>query len=659
MQSKTSFFNKALFKKNLSRTWIVGLLYFLTLSFSISIPLGIQLNNYQHSYYYESGFSKAMLMYEYISNVPVAPFAMFATITAATITFWYLFNKRDNYMMHGFPVSRKSLYFTGIATSAIVTIIPVLLNAVVMTIIAVAAHANVFDAIWYTALVSLVSVVLFLSLSMFSLMISGQSKTAVIFYVIFNFLYLLMEIAFRMTAEILMFGTSMAMSTIRYNMLTPSLFIDSNCHAVTSYRYNDNGMIENFLVSLVGQKELAIYLVAALVLFAIAYLLYKFKKLETVHDFIAVPFMKPVFSVGMSFFVSMTAGALVSSIVESFSPLSYSTKYAIGIVAAIIIGIIIFYATKMMIEKTIRVFSFKTFSHCFIYSVAALVMLVALRLDLFKVEDYVPNAEDIEWVGIDCDYIMVFTDEDEINTVRELHKNFLEDKKELRNLTYNYPDENMDYMVLKYKLKSGRVVYRAYNVMSVDSDMATGEYVAATEPILDFLNAPSRIKEHILGNIWDDCQVTEMSFTSYLYNDTTKELDSYYENLEYLPKPERMSVYQEVYQALLKDIDDGNVLRTCFGDNYQETNLYDDFSFTIANSKIPYFSDNEHYYAPEYGNKYQILDTFESSIYVCLNKDCTNTLEALKNAGFYMDDTYILTMQEANELMGYYDDYYY
>ena len=46
MQSKTSFFNLALFKKNISRTWIVGLLYFIILLILIPIMLIMDLANF-------------------------------------------------------------------------------------------------------------------------------------------------------------------------------------------------------------------------------------------------------------------------------------------------------------------------------------------------------------------------------------------------------------------------------------------------------------------------------------------------------------------------------------------------------------------------------------------------------------------------------------
>ena len=109
----------------------------------------------------------------------------------------------------------------------------------------------------------------------------------------------------------------------------------------------------------------------------------------------------------------------------------------------------------MMIEKTIRVFSAKKAMYCAGYSVAALAVLLCLRFDVFKVENRVPKASEVAWVGIESQYTMVFTSEDEINTAISLHKNFLADKKELRDVNVKYEDVDGTYIneVLPQKMK--------------------------------------------------------------------------------------------------------------------------------------------------------------------------------------------------------------
>ncbi len=659
MQSKTSFFNRAIYKKNISRTWIVGLLYLILLILIIPVIFVINSANFTDSWYYSMGYSMDMLLFEYMSSVPTSGLAMMVAIIVTAITFWYLFNKRDNYMIHAFPVSRKSLYCTGAMSSLAVQIVPIVITSVVMSIIAMTSGVHQMGCIWYWALIMIVSALLFTSIAVFSLMTSGQLVTGIVFYFIFNFLYLMIEVAFRMTSSLLMFGMSYAMSGIDYTPWTPVQFIQQNVRLYLATVYSANGdKIENFITLYQGGRYLAIYAVVAVFIMILAYVMYHFKKLETVQDFIAVLCIKPIFTIGMSFFISMVVGALVAGMIDSVKIQTYSGRFALAIVVALLIGIVIFFATQMLIEKTLRVFSLRKLTQCGIYTVGALVVLLCIRFDVMGYEDRVPDLEDCQWAAINNEYTMVFTDPDDISSVIDLHKNFLADKKELRDVNVTYGGMPSSTLTLKYKLKNGHVLIRSYSVVDTSDDQVSAQYVAATEPILDFINTPEHIKEHIIGNIWNDCKVKEMSFSTYTYNDSDNEFDVDYNSFDYLSSIDKEAKYDNVYQALLKDIDEGKVFVQSFGYtyDYESEELYNELYFTIANDRVRYFSDNETYW--DYQSDYD-YPMYEQSISVTLTRDCTHTLQALKDEGFYTDDEELVTYAEYNEKMGYYDDLYY
>ena len=654
MQSKTSFFNLALFKKNISRTWIVGLLYFILLVILMPIQFIITMANYDTSWYASSGYDKNLCLLDSMSYIGSAGYGAVVAIVLAGITFWYLFSKRDNYMMHAFPVTRKSLYFTGFISCSIVGIVPVVLNSIIMTIAAAAERAYSLDAIWYWAFSVIVSTELFLSIAMFSLMTSGQLVTAVLFYILFNYLYILIEVAFRLTASILLFGMSQSMNYINYNPWTPISFIPSNCCINVFKVYDDFGNVSSYTYTLSGLKYLLIYLLAAVIITGIAYVLYKYKKLETVQDFIAVPFLKPVFTVGMSFFISMVAGALVAGMLDAIKVHTYSTKFIIAIIATLIIGCIVFYASQMLIEKTLRVFSSKKFGFLIGYSFATLVLLIFMRVDLLKIENKVPAADDIQWVGVSNTYTMVFSDPEEINSIRELHKNIIDDKKEMRDVNVIYSDVPGSILTIKYKLKNGNVVARDYSVVDTDADQVSATYLAATEPFVDYLNNPTRIKVHVIGNIWNNCDVTDMSFGTCYYDEEMNDYFYGYNTFDDLSEKEKIAKNNKVYKALLKDIDDGKVFLTSFGADYdysyKSNLLYNSFDFTVSNKEIPYFSDQDTFWDSRYYNPEPM---YEQNITVQLNSECTNTLKALYNEGFYDDEEQVITYAEYNKKMGY------
>ena len=651
MQSKTSFFNRALFKKNISRTWIAGLLYFVLLL--LILPVFYIINTAssmgEDDWYTQMGYTMEMRLYEHMAYIPTTAFAMIIAIIVTGITFWYLFNRRDSYMMHAFPVSRKSMYFTGILSSLTVSLTPVVLVSVIMTIAAAAQGAKGISCIWYWAFLVVVSTLLFTAIAIFSLMITGQLVTGIIFYFIFNFLYLMMEIAFRITASLLIYGLGNAMSGINYKIWTPSLYIQDNAKIVSNVIMDD--MYEHvvgFEHQLIGAHIMAGYGIFAIVLIILTYQLYRFKKLETVLDFISVPFVKPIFSIGMSFFISMVAGAFIAGMIEALTPLTYDARYTIAIASALVIGAIIYFATQMLIEKTLRVFCMKKAMHCAIYSLAAFGVLLCMRLDVLGIENRVPKLNDVVWAGIQIDQTMVFTDEMEIEALRQLHQNFLTDKKELRNINYNFPDVDGKTFTLKYKLKNGDVVIRDYPVINTEAEVVSSEYLAATQPILDFVNNTGRIKQHIIGNIWNDCEITQMDFSVIVQDDVDYGFD--YRSFDELSTKEKKEKYKRVYDEFLKDVDAGKVFQQDFaGYDYKyqqnkENVLYNSFDFTVHNDNVEYFSDQETFWDSPYGSNQSVMH--EQNIYVDLNLNCTNTLKALKDEGFYSSDDDLITNYE-------------
>lgn len=657
MQSKTSFFNMALFRKNISRTWIVGLLYFILLMLILPVSFIISTAHSEDDWMSDMGYTMEMRLYEHMSPQPTASIAITVAIIVCGITFWYLFNRRDNYMMHAFPVGRKSLFFTGLLSSLVVSITPVILASTIMTIAAAVSGASGLGCIWYWALIVSVATLLFTAIALFSLMTTGQMVTGIVFYFIFNFLQLLMEVAFRLTASLLMFGMSDAMNGINYKIWTPAVFIGSNIKIISNIQSDEMGnRVVGFTHEFAGAKYLAIYAVVAVAIIIVSYLMYTHKKLETVHDFIAVPFIKPVFSVGMSFFISMVAGAFVAGMIEAVKALSYNARYAIAIVSAVIIGIIIYFATQMLIEKTLRVFNSKTLVHACVYSVFAIAVLLGMRFDVMKVENKIPDAKDIAWAGISDHYEMVFTNKDEIQQVRQLHQNFLADKKELRDVYILYPKAEGTSYSIRYKLKNGDIIIRNYNVVDTKSPDVSAEYMAATQPILDFINEPERIKEHIIGNTWNTGFISQMTFGAYKYNEKTQEYEYASNSFDDLSTNEQKEKFERVYKSLLKDIDEGKVFVQTFSgyDAYNaedSNNLYNDFDFTITDKEHPYFSDSEHFwdYGDDYFNSYV---RYEQNIYVALTRDCKNTLKSLKDEGFYDSDDEIITYAEYDEKLG-------
>ena len=177
-----------------------------------------------------------------------------------------------------------------------------------------------------------------------------------------------------------------------------------------------------------------------------------------------------------------------------------------------------------------------------------------------------------------------------------------------------------------------------------------------------FLNEPSRIKEHVIGNTWNTGEITDMTFTTYTYDESMEDFMGNTNYFEELSEKEKKAKYKKVYDALLKDVDEGKVfVQTFDGANYEYVGkraqyLYNDFYFVIHDDKNEYYSDTQHYWGDDFSN----YPMYEQDITVNLSKDCKHTLKALKEEGFYDNEDDILTWEEYNEKMGFdneaYDD---
>lgn len=639
MQSKTSFFNPTVFKKNLAKTWVVGLLYFLILTFMIPVILLMRIFD-GYSIDLDTGYTAGYYLVDNLSTMSGGILPAFVSIAVVIITFWYLFNKRDSYMIHSFPVSRPSLFVTGIISSTIVVVIPIILTGALTTIVAVAAGASYIHAIWYWVFIECIASIFYIGFSAFTMMLTGQGVTAIIFYWILNFVYIGMEFTFKLLLSTLSFGLGSIVADIRPNCLTPIAFIKSNCGIVYEVKWNEKwDKILQLDVSMQGTAIIMGYLASGIALLVIAFLLYKYKKLETVNEFIAIPFVKPIFSIGMSFFISVVLSVIVTATVISTLHPSYNTNYNICIICALILGIIIFYVTQMIIAKSVRVFVKKNAMYCGIYSVCALAVLLGVRFDVLRIENKVPEISEIEWVGIAGDYAYVLERPEEIATVQQFHKEIIGDKKEIREMNSIVERNNetdSEYFTIKYQLKNGKTISRSY-VLADSKEMGSERYVKLTSDIFKFYNDPQRIKEHIVGPFYDDCTVTDLEFSNVVWNEEGGYYANEYVDQNFASTGEKMEAYEKIYKAFIKDIEAGAVYDIGFSNISDENDYYNDLSITIKSNKGKFIMDEDKLYG------WGAEPTDEKYLYVNLGPDCKNTIQALLDTGIMESEDALVT----------------
>ena len=626
MQSKTSFFNWTLFKKNLSRTWLLGLVWFLILFFVTSLQFILKMADRSLDTRAAYGSDYILVSTLSMQNTGVL-FSAFVAIIGAMLLFAYLYQKRDAYMMHAFPLSRKTLYFTGLLALAVVMLLPVILNTACLLLLALVSGAGHLQLIFFAAWVQLGACVIFAGIAMFTLMVSGQRITTLVFYFIFNGMFLLMEFAIRIFVGTLMFGLNNFSEGCSLKILSPLVNILDNCYIGLNAEWSETGeKLLSFSADMMGGRNMAIYLLVGIFLMGLGYVLYCRKKLETVHEFISIPLMKWIFQIGISFFLSIYMAVFSLVILQDVLPYSYGGYFAFAIFLSLFYGVIIFYLAQMLIKRSTRVFEKKTARYCAIYSLAALAVFMTFRFDLWHLESYVPDASQIEWAGIEDTNIQVYTDEENIGKLLELQKGIVADKKEMREMTYS--NNPVQYISIRYKLKNGKMIYRYYTF----EDSSAGRsslYQEVQERFLALANDPENIKEHILGNIWDKCDVTYLAVEA---NDEDEYDNRKAEELSNLGSEEKKEAYQAIYEAVLKDIDEGKMLQESFDSNEEMSGSQ--LHLVLSNQELSYISDISKYYG--YSAE-DMEDQHSVDIYISLNEKQTNTIEALKKYGLSLN----------------------
>lgn len=640
MQSKTSFFSRALFKKNLSRTWFFGLLAFIPMMLGLPLDFIISYSNISE---YAKGYTAEALLLSDLEN-SCQPYTVgFLTFACLMSTFFYLYQKKDNYMMHAFPISRKTLYFSGMLSTMTTMAVPVLITAVITTVESLGTNAKCLGFIWFWAAQQMTVVVFFVGFSLMIMMFTGQAVTAAAFWGLMNIIVMAMQFVFAVYYSIMGFGTNNLVEMMKSNRLTPMYGL-AELRVTLDYNWDDNyDVLKAYTGRIEHPENFVIYLLAGMVFALLGYFLYKYKKNETVNDFISVPFLKPIFSAGVSFFVSLFFAALTGDGIGRSLKFTYGETFAIVFVSMLVYGVIIFCVSRMLIEKTFRVFEKKNIRNCMIYTCLALAFTILLRVDAFNVEHKIPEIEDVQWAGINLDYPMVFDDAEGIKMLEDVHKQILSNKGELFELEFSEQGRSMGYVQIKYKLKNGKMIERGYDLKKLSDDDCSQEYQNTALALLNFVNDPETIKSHVLGRDYKNFVTHDTMMNKYLWDDEFKYYTSESSDFSGLTKSELQKIDEDIYKTVLEEIDAGHLYVSDIGEINLDKKYYNDFSFAkkknFGERSDREIFENDSYYDERYwdDNEY-----YSPTVTV----DCDKLIQKFKEHGYINSDEDLVTFQK-------------
>lgn len=622
MQSKTSFFNRTLFRKNLSRYWpLWGFASFV----GFLAPAALLVRVIQSGETSVAPLRVREIYYYLVADaVPIVSIAY--AILCAMAVWSYLYNARSVGMMHSLPIRRQGLFLTNLLSGLAMMAIPYLVAGGLGTLLF--ACCGGFDA-WGTLATTLAVIgqsVTFFGLATFCAFLTGNIFALPVLYFLLNFLAPLGDWLCNLFARGFLFGfTADYSGTVDF--LCPMVYLTQRLYVNSEYETVRDSALEyqNRLTSVTLENAwlIAAYAAAGLVFLALAYLLYRRRESERAGDVVAVRVFRPVFRFGVAALSALLGGRLLYALLwESFQAGDTFTPVPLAI-CLIVAGLIGYYAASMLLAKSLRVFRGSAVGALCLVA-ACVAFCAGMRYDLFGIERRIPDQNEITQLEIYLarnTYYLTPEDQPELlSGAQDLQRTLIAQKDLIRSNyeTYRHggsssdPDASTNIRYI-YTLKNGATVERFYTVSFARSDLSVpGSYANAMDA---YVNSPALRQARLR---WGDPEFhVESGWFSIQDGDDNFTLGT--------------QECETLLSAIARDAENGNWGRYDWFED-DGTAYAMDLSFDFYRDLID-----------ERGTHYQSYD----SIYITVRPEMTETKQALLDLNLATEQDFV-TWQELN-----------
>lgn len=460
MPSKRSFFNPALFRKNLSRFWplwggasLVGSLAPLYLMLAMVNEKSWQLDTAEE---FARGLYQAVTLL-----VPGVSFVYAAL--CAMLVWGYLFSPRAVGMMHTLPVTRTNLFVTNTLSGLAMALIPYVVVGGLTCLVALGGGVFPLGAVLRTVAAVLCLTALFFGMATLCAMVTGNLLALPVFYLLANFLASVLDGLASAQSKTMLVGVTGGSSKVM-EWLTPLV----NIYGV--FQYSQERVGEDVLtMKLQGLGTVALYGLAGLVLLAAAWLLYRLRHSECAGDVVAFRWLRPLFRLGVALLSALTLGWLLYILL--WAPFFQRGIYAGAAPMAVCLslgGILGYYIASMLLEKSLRVFRGSWRGVLAVCAMCA-VFVLCMRFDVTGAERRVPELDQVAAVNVTVGGSMpAFTvdagEEPELaERILDLHRTVTADVDHIRAASNGNGMDSI-YLNLTYTLRDGSALRRSYSL---------------------------------------------------------------------------------------------------------------------------------------------------------------------------------------------------
>lgn len=476
MQSANWFFSLPLCKKQIKRFWPLWGMYTFVLFMLMPVSLLLEAQNK----FVSQDLYLRLNQHGVMMAAQSAPWIALAFGVLVAMALWsYLYNNRSVSMIHALPLRRETLFFTNYLTGILFFLVPNLF-VFLLTLGAEAMIGTVTIkglAIWL--LCQTLLCFFFFSFATLFAFVTGHILALPALYMIFSFLTaalsMLLDFSFR---EFVYGYTAGSIPFLNWfgKWLSPAYAFIKELRL--TYPMTSAGGQEFPTAQIHGISVVLGYAVAGLLMAVIAYLLYRYRKLEQSGEVIVVSFLRPIFKYG----VAICSGLVFGNVFYQILPGLFTRGMVSMLFFLLLWGAIGYFAAEMLLRKSFRVFR-QSYKGCLVVLVLLSASMLAMEWDLGGYEKTIPSETQVEEVTISNPYNVQVQNPEDIAKVLALHESVLREKDQIerwrsgedplmqslidQSQTRNgiYLEEcSWNYIELDYKLKDGTHLKREYQI---------------------------------------------------------------------------------------------------------------------------------------------------------------------------------------------------
>ena len=626
MKSKTSFFNKTVFEKNIKLFWPLWSLYMIILLLIGPFSMWSRYRTAEN--YYGKGWQRHMpgFLSPAIAMRPTVIIIFVMAVFTGMALFNYLYNQKACNMIHAMPVTRTQLYFTNVITGLVFMWFPQIVRFVVSLMICISNGMTDIKPLGIWLLSSLAVSFLAYGIVCFTVMLTGQLLALPIIYIVINFLYIIVVGTFSVVTSYISYGVDAIEMFLGVRMWELSPFI---CVLKDVYFNGRMKQTKNDYYctgyDFYGAKLIIMYMVVAVMLYAVALFLYKKRKLESAGNLISVDVLKPIIKWGGGCIVGYLLAAFISDLLHT---VRVNINFFGYVLLSLFIGIIVFLLVQMLISKSFKVIKHKVIKEIGCFTVFMVVLFGGLYLNANRLTNIVPDEKDVDYVYMSVDYKIKLTGDD-IKKAIDTQKAVLDSKDKY----FSHRDDDMEDISIAYKLKNGKMISRNYSVPMnyVKIEDICSEIVKEEEK-------PENLLKYIFSFNPDEGKV--LNGTAQQYDENYNQI----QDIQFGPK-----VAQALYEALKKDAQAGDLQKYVISylyDNTPNERYNYDISLDLMVPAGTEMNDGYAFYEDVFPwpinqivsgivGGYRLMDnsytvsSYETSIGITFGPDCKNIIQAL------------------------------